>query len=868
MKNITTTYRTDAKPAIHAIKGSVKELGFGGRQYQIDAYNQFIDERNTLFISPTASGKSLVQVVCAAKQILDTNYTQKQLFIAPQLDIGNNFSEYKIKHIKVDGKNYEWEVTVNCCKNNKQSVKRLKKFLLSSHDYSSLKNKNKIGGCTAVATSAAFSAVWNDLTKKQKLFAIKNLSARIDESHHVMGVSNETDQNRLGDFVKFSLENNGHIHLTTATFFRGDNQPIIDLEYLPMFSKFAVPFMQHWQCLGLSSLTQEYHTYTDEEDLRQQVLAHIKSNPNQKPMIIVPSAGRGYFEDHEVKKTFIKSFVSDLKKVFGENKVLDLVSKDTQKAHKKRLTQDIRDFSCVVTCCIGREGTDWEECNTVHNTTVDGNVGLAIQKLGRPMRSHKDKTDIVMLNYFPSMPSFDDDREKVRSALSDRYNAVMVGSMLNDAFHPIVMPAKIKKKYKSKNNNDKDVATLEEVYGPASNNLLEDFYKSVDALPDDQLNNDTIDAIANKLIEEYKDAASFDVNAEDVRECLKKQLVRSKNPAHPKLKLEPIDVEYVREHGWDKVIEENVKGKTYFTGFSDTNALAELQKFLKGTDKASYEEHVNEAKKYKHQEEYDLISKDNKFYAVVGSIHQVWPDKNFYADVGWKYIYAKVSYEEHLNEMRKYKNASEYNQTEKDTKVYANVDRINDKWPNKDIYKDAGWTNRLDDKASYEEHVIEAKKYNSKKEYEKTKKDIQFYATVGSIQNVWPNKNIFKDVGWENKNASKASYEEHVKEMRKYKDADEYNRTNKNGKFYTTVGAMKKYWQTEKIYNDAGWRNKKATKASYERHVEEMKKYKNKNAYDGAKKLDMFYTTIKAIKKHWPDKNFYSDCGWRQINIK
>ena len=104
--------------------------------------------------------------------------------------------------------------------------------------------------------------------------------------------------------------------------------------------------------------------------------------------------------------------------------------------------------------------------------------------------------------------------------------------------------------------------------------------------------------------------------------------------------------------------------------------------------------------------------------------------------------------------------------------------------------------------------------------------------------------------------------------MRKYKDADEYNRTKKNGKFYTTVGSMKKYWQKENIYNDAGWRNKKATKASYEGHIEEIKKYKNKNAYDSAKKSDMFYTAVKAIKKHWPKQNLYSDCGWTQINIK
>lgn len=45
-----------------------KELGYGGRQYQIDCYNKFHNKRRTLFISPTGSGKSLVQIFNAARE--------------------------------------------------------------------------------------------------------------------------------------------------------------------------------------------------------------------------------------------------------------------------------------------------------------------------------------------------------------------------------------------------------------------------------------------------------------------------------------------------------------------------------------------------------------------------------------------------------------------------------------------------------------------------------------------------------------------------------------------------------------------------------------------------------------------------------
>jgi hypothetical protein len=746
MKNITTTYSTAVKPVIHAHKDSVKEIGFGGRQYQIDAYNKFIDQRNTLFISPTASGKSLVQVVCAAKQILDSNYVQKQLFIAPQLDIGNNFSEYKIKHIKVDNKEYEWEITHNFCKNNKMSVNNLKKFLLSSPDCSAYKKKNKIGGITAVCTSACFSSAWKILTQKQKFKSIINLSVRIDEAHHVMGVSTNAEQNRLGDFVKFALDNNGCVHLTTATFFRADNQPIIDIDYLPKFSKYTVPFLQHWECLGLASLTQEYRTYTDAQDLKQQILQDIRDNPDQKPMIIVPATGIGYFQDKKLKKKWVKQLVLELEELFGIGKVLDLVSSDTQKQHKKRITSDVQDFSCVVTCAIGREGTDWMACNKVHNTTVDNSVGLAIQKLGRPMRSYKGKTSITMVNYFPEMPSWDSDREEIRGALSDRYNAVIVASMMNDNFCPIGMPAKIKKKYEPLETNKKSSYTLDDVYGPAAVPMLDDLYKSVDALPVEEQTNEKIDGIIGRIIEDNKDAAIYDAADEDVRECLKKQLIRSKNASVPKLKLEPVDVAYVREAGWDKVIEETVKGKSFFTATSGKDEMSDLQKFLKENGpKASYKQHVEEGRKYKNTSEYNNTVKDNKFYTDTRMLKYNWPNEQFENDCGWLDRYKKASYKEHVQEARKYKSANVYRNTKKDNKFYSNIISVEENWPDEDFRNDCGWRQ---EKASYKQHVEEGKKYKNSMSYANAKKNKKFYSVLQRVKMVWPDKDFCKDCGW------------------------------------------------------------------------------------------------------------------------
>src|SRR5690349_4066100 len=91
-------------------------LGYGGRDDQLRCFDKFHEKRKTLFISPTGSGKSLLQVFCAAREIIESDWQQKQIFIVPQLNIGNGFSGDAHPKINYNGKIYEWEITTNCCK--------------------------------------------------------------------------------------------------------------------------------------------------------------------------------------------------------------------------------------------------------------------------------------------------------------------------------------------------------------------------------------------------------------------------------------------------------------------------------------------------------------------------------------------------------------------------------------------------------------------------------------------------------------------------------------------------------------------------------------------------------------------------------
>lgn len=567
----------------------VRELGFGGRKFQLDAYNKFYGKRFTINVSPTGSGKSLVQVFCAAREIIETNYKQKQVFIVPQLDIGNGFSDHKHEYLKMNGKIYEWETTNNFCSDSKDSVKKIKKFLTTNIDYSDKKANNIIGGVTAVVSYSALVHAFKSMTKKEKLKMIENTSFRIDEGHHVCGVEDDFVPNKMGEITKFILDNNGHYHITTATLFRGDYQPIVGREYLKKFCIFRVPFLDHWNTLGIDKLNYNFESYQSAEDLFKKIVSNIKKNPQQRPMIILPADNQKYFK-YENKWSWTKKLVYELEKVFGTGKVLDLISDDTQDASKARLGKSEQDFYAIVTCSIGREGTDWPACNYVHNTTLDNNLVLAIQKLGRVMRQYAGKTQVYFTNYIEHFPKWDSDREDIRCRLSDRFNAIFASNMIDDLFSPVVMPKLPKKKQendddKSDNSDDtQDTASLDDVFGPVKGEVVEEIMNEVWKIKQNDLSPDKVEKIIEEVIENHNDDILVNVDLQSLKDRLMLEVARIQDPKEEKLKIKGCIVDFIREGGWDKIIRKSLKEGSPFVGEVDAIDLTMLQEFLSKND--------------------------------------------------------------------------------------------------------------------------------------------------------------------------------------------------------------------------------------------------------------------------------------------
>ena len=127
-----------------------------------------------------------------------------------------------------------------------------------------------------------------------------------------------------------------------------------------------------------------------------------------------------------------------MKTIYGSNRVLDLIY--NQDSDKQRLLVENKDFDCVVTCMIGREGTDWPACSRVHNLVLDRNVLQPIQKMGRATRRYQLKHNIVMTCYIEHFTDWENDGDELKNKFTDYFNAILAMSIYDDLFYPIKLP--------------------------------------------------------------------------------------------------------------------------------------------------------------------------------------------------------------------------------------------------------------------------------------------------------------------------------------------------------------------------------------------------------------------------------------------
>lgn len=572
----------DFHKANFAILGpkDVKKLGYGGREYQTRRHKELLGKKRTITIAPTGSGKSLMQVFDASVEIIQSDYAQRQIFIVPQVNIGNGFTQNKHSRLSIDNDVYDWEITENCL-DGENTVGRMRNFLLKK-SYPLCKPyrvQKVLGGITAICTYQAFLAAFNSMTNAEKKRAIKNASFRIDEMHHISGVSDQeaAEMNRMGEFMKFLLDHDGSTHLTTATCFRGNRHAIIQGSYYDLFNVFRIQFLEHWETLGLKEIHQNYAAYKDGTDLMKQIVKSVSKEMSESHLIIVPSDGTKFFKKSN-KLQWVKKLVHQLGELFGTEDVLDLVTPERQSRDKILFISEQQKFKVVVTCAIGKEGSDWPPCSRIHNTVLDQSVLSAVQKFGRGLRQHNGKTNVVMTNYIEHFGKWDQKPEVIRKKLSDRFNCVVAASMWDDQCYPIMFQA-LPSDPEDKNEKPKFIV-LEDLYGDKRNQVIDQLMRMVLAVPKSSCTAEVIDQIIDEVIESFEEDMLVDVDTDVLRDRLRKEVLRRQNPENPTFRFDGMIIDFIRENGWDKVVKKNIAGKSVFVGKANTKELMELQRFF------------------------------------------------------------------------------------------------------------------------------------------------------------------------------------------------------------------------------------------------------------------------------------------------
>lgn len=530
------------------------------KKWQTEAFQLGRPASNYLIQSPGGAGKSLLTVMLAQADIEDTG--NKQLILVPKNHIHHGFFDEEAIEFVLPGQTTisRWVVRSNFCAVSKADAKTrmLADFLLAD-----VRALRKTGRLAAIATHKAMVEAWKLLSPAEKQQALRHISFRIDESHHISNVFHDSDLDlfnvkekksiledatRLGKFLNHVMSHGDetvNVHLATATFFRGDRRMILSERFKKGFVHFYLPWDEHFETLGIEELTIDFLNYAD--DPLEVVCDMVKREPKERHLIIIPALTHRY----RTKDTLPK-LLEGLRTIVPAAKILDLVTPATQEAHKTRLHKHPDKFKVVVACRLFDEGTDWVPCTRMHNTDAcEQSTTLAVQRIFRPLRQHPDKKVVRILNYLPDL-SPEMGLDEKREILSNRFNAFLACIVTQGE----LVPNLVRVKATTKEGRPKR-RSLQEILGADYVDVMADLLEGYE-LVEDKEDSAKVEHIAERVLDAYD--IPEDVDKDDLKDALLNQLVRIANPKSTTLdrkRLLPkgIDAEAIRQQGFDKVWE-------------------------------------------------------------------------------------------------------------------------------------------------------------------------------------------------------------------------------------------------------------------------------------------------------------------------
>lgn len=582
------------------------------RYWQGQAFKKLFNSRLFLIKAFCGSGKTTLSVTLALYDIIK-NY-RKQIFIVPQSHISDGFAisgKFAIPGLGI----VNLCSANNFCENSPSKVEMLMNFMTRPAKFSNfdLGEELSVDGTEgmAICTHAAFNAAMKKIVAEGKFdLAVKNTAFYIDEAHHIKGGQTKKDKqededyNQLGKIlykiIAGAESNNTRIGLTTATFFRGDQGIIVSSEYLKEFDRYELDFLSHFATLGIDKVFINFEEYEDHPIC--QIVENIRKEIHtERHLVVVPTIVGKWrkFEDPNLEMLLFKLREMLIEEGLNPDEaMLDLVPEGTQEKRKSILLKEPKErydeennskIRIVITCMLGREGTDWCPCSRLHNASIElGSPTLAVQTLGRLFRKFEGKDTVGITYYIRKFKDLKNSESK-REFLMDRINAMLALMIIDDLLSPITLPeipTSVVKGYKSKSKKKTaaNVIKLSDVFGDDFENIKKKILDSISV--QSNFDEKTVNRIINSIIAGYKFEDVVKVQTGDgikstdrdsVVAGLKLFLLRARSEV---LRSKSIDIGVIRECGFDKLVEDVNANGNFWCGVFSNKTFIEFKELI------------------------------------------------------------------------------------------------------------------------------------------------------------------------------------------------------------------------------------------------------------------------------------------------
>src|SRR5438876_2080748 len=552
----------DGNAKVGALAGTgTKVFGSTGREWQLEALDKLRDSQFSVLVAPCGSGKSTVQVGLAIEDIVLSHESILQLFVVPQTHIAGTFFQEVGYSLSIKGKTFNVDINPmqNFC--DQSSIKRLVALLLTDRKVLA---QQGMSGLFAITSHHALRLAWARMSAAERKYAIHNLHIRVDEGHHT--TMDEEDSNQIGGICKYVVESGDEtakLTLSTATDFRGDNRDILLPEIKSKFKYYSLDWLKHWGTLGIKDFSIEMQEF--EKVPFEQVAKNVCSEKDRHHYIAVPPKNVKWRSRFDDSSHGVDALIAEIRLGWPECRILNLVEQEERKAKKAALLNEPKtakdgdpQFDVVITCYLGREGTDWVPCSRVHVTYIEGSITQAVQTLGRMLRSYDGKTDVVARYYYPA-PIFAESMTK-QELLDDRKNALLLMLQWQEMYYPIVFPSRPP-------HDGTHPKGLKSLMGSKYNEMKDEF---IDLAIDNGVmagSDEDIDAIISQVLEDYHLP-----DEENNHDTLRTILLRAANPS-----FKGVNIEFVREAGFANLYNSLTKSDKALVFDHDSNTMHQLR---------------------------------------------------------------------------------------------------------------------------------------------------------------------------------------------------------------------------------------------------------------------------------------------------